>query len=297
MDFTLPTNSSDTTPTVTSVPVMTFDATARERFHAAYFRHKYPVVVKGAIDAWPARQWDLDYLTRQTGERVVRVRHSASERFVSPAEAATTKLMPFAEAAALIDSPAGAGHYVLQQSLRRTFPGLLGDIGELSLLNSLQFVLQSNFWLGATGCKTHLHYDLSDNFLIQIRGVKKLFLYPDFLGYGLYPDRHGPMPFCSRLDVFGGVDTAQFPLYPEVNGARHEVTLHPGDLLYIPRRWWHAVETVETAVSLNFWWNSVDSLSETRELASAIGTQGWWGLRYQATELAKRARLGKTPGQ
>jgi oxalate decarboxylase/phosphoglucose isomerase-like protein (cupin superfamily) len=31
------------------------------------------------------------------------------------------------------------------------------------------------------------------------------------------------------------------------------VTLKPGDVLFVPRHWWHYVENVGTAVSINSW--------------------------------------------
>ena len=31
------------------------------------------------------------------------------------------------------------------------------------------------------------------------------------------------------------------------------VTLNPGDVLFVPHRWWHYVENIEPAISLNTW--------------------------------------------
>ncbi len=42
--------------------------------------------------------------------------------------------------------------------------------------------------------------------------------------------------------------------HPHLGAARRwEVVLEPGDVLFVPRHWWHDVECLETAVTLNLW--------------------------------------------
>ena len=31
-------------------------------------------------------------------------------------------------------------------------------------------------------------------------------------------------------------------------------TLHAGDMLYIPRKWWHHVASVAASLSISYWW-------------------------------------------
>ncbi len=41
------------------------------------------------------------------------------------------------------------------------------------------------------------------------------------------------------------------------NARAHVVTLEPGDVLYVPRHWWHYVVSIETSISVNTWFEMV----------------------------------------
>ena len=56
----------------------------------------------------------------------------------------------------------------------------------------------------------------------------------------------------SPIDIY----EPDLNLYPNFGNAPEplECVLHPGDILYIPKRWWHHVTSLDTAVSVNVWW-------------------------------------------
>ena len=45
-----------------------------------------------------------------------------------------------------------------------------------------------------------------------------------------------------------------YPYFWENAPTRYACVLEPGDLLYIPKHWWHHVRSLETAASVNVWW-------------------------------------------
>ena len=48
------------------------DDLSPEEFHARYFRAAKPVVITGATDDWPARDWTIDRLVDRVGSNKVR---------------------------------------------------------------------------------------------------------------------------------------------------------------------------------------------------------------------------------
>lgn len=41
---------------------------------------------------------------------------------------------------------------------------------------------------------------------------------------------------------------------PDINGSHpHVVLLHPGDVLFVPRHWWHYVYNLQLSISINTW--------------------------------------------
>lgn len=88
------------------------------------------------------------------------------------------------------------------------------------------------------------------NILIQVRGSKKVQLYPpsDVL----------------HLQFLPGSSSSKIPnIFAEnpenlKNTHSHQVTLFPGDILYIPAFWLHAVQSLEPSISVNVFWRHLD---------------------------------------
>ena len=40
-----------------------------------------------------------------------------------------------------------------------------------------------------------------------------------------------------------------------------ECTLGPGEMLYIPRKWWHFVASSSASLSISYWWTAASSSS------------------------------------
>jgi hypothetical protein len=106
------------------------------------------------------------------------------------------------------------------------------------------------FWLGPAGTVTPLHADYDDNLFVQIWGSKRIFLAPPHHDAFLYPAEANALLFGSPFDP-EAPDFARFPLARQA--ALLEITVEPGDLLYVPAGWFHQVRSLSFSLSSNRW--------------------------------------------
>ncbi|XP_015724165.1 HSPB1-associated protein 1 isoform X2 [Coturnix japonica] len=113
---------------------------------------------------------------------------------------------------------------------------------------------ESTLWIGSEGANTPCHLDsYGCNLVLQIQGRKRWHLFPPGDTSFLYPTR---IPY-EESSVFSKVNIANPDLkrFPEFrNTTAHVVTLSPGQVLLVPRHWWHYVESIDPiTVSINSW--------------------------------------------
>jgi hypothetical protein len=102
-----------------------------------------------------------------------------------------------------------------------------------------------DLYIGAKDTSIGIHYDTLDApaWVSLINGRKKIVLFtPDFT-----PDPKDIVSY-GKDETFNG-DVEKFPLYAQANPV--EVTLEPGEIIYIPPKWWHLVKNLENSISLN----------------------------------------------
>eukprot|EP00164_Ancoracysta_twista_P007385 GFYU01010473.1.p1 GENE.GFYU01010473.1~~GFYU01010473.1.p1 ORF type:complete len:446 (-),score=56.51 GFYU01010473.1:159-1496(-) len=107
-----------------------------------------------------------------------------------------------------------------------------------------------NFWMGPAGATTGLHNDDENNVVVQIMGEKQLVLIPPSQGHLLYPnDKYDSGTICCDADP-SNPDLKRHPLYSMATP--FVVVLQPGDMLFLPKNWYHHVTSLSESISINY---------------------------------------------
>ena len=248
----------------------------RREFEERFLFPQRPVIISGAMEGWPAReQWTNDYLKEKVGAHTVHpYKHKAHNPFLD-AKKGTSDTLPM-KLAEYIDLLAGDaisdGDLYLGLLSMTTLPELCPDVRFPRFVDEDKYG-QINFWLGPGNNLTPLHYDIANNFLAQIRGRKQVILSPAREIARLYPY---PFGYPSGLNRFSQVnvlspDLSRFPAWADAD--RAVVELGPGEMLFMPVYWWHAVWGIDQTLSLNYWWGArrANLLQHPRQTARWVG--------------------------
>lgn len=111
------------------------------------------------------------------------------------------------------------------------------------------------YWIGSGNQFVGLHNDPQRNIMAMFTGKKNIILIPPTELHNIYPapfDKRvgGVMP--SLVDVFNP-NLEKFPLYEKAMEKSLVFDLNPGEILYMPPLWWHAVQSVDLNMSVNSW--------------------------------------------
>jgi cupin-like protein len=114
-------------------------------------------------------------------------------------------------------------------------------------------------WLG-TAAHIASHYDTSDNLACVIAGRRRFTLYsPELIGrlyVGPLDNTMAGAPVSLAASAPVRSDQ-QFPLFEEIRDQALSVELETGDALYLPKLWWHQVESTDPFNGLvNYWWDA-----------------------------------------
>ncbi|XP_033731822.1 HSPB1-associated protein 1-like isoform X2 [Pecten maximus] len=227
-----------------------------------------PVVLNNAMRTWPSSSWTPEFLSQQLPQPLsCKVTPLTAERALMETEC-------IQESVCLPDFVQWLrgntkGDNPLQKYDRNTFscyldykymqeiftakPELLKAVCWESVGLEGRDGTASTLWLGSEGAYTNCHYDTYGyNLVAQIYGRKRWVLFDPSDTQHLYPTR---IPF-EESSIFSQVDVKNPDLkhHPKVKLTNvYEVILEPGQILYVPRHWWHYVECLEPAISINTW--------------------------------------------
>ncbi|CAH0546362.1 unnamed protein product [Brassicogethes aeneus] len=227
-----------------------------ELFDKIYFKAKIPVKLKSCMKHWPAStKWlDVNYILKIAGDRTVPIEigsHYVDENW-------SQKLMTlkdFIHKHYLSDDDGDIG-YLAQHNLFEQISELKNDICipeycALSLDYDNCIEPDINAWFGPKGTVSPLHFDPKDNILAQVYGTKQIILFSSEDTKYLYPHESNLLFNTSQVDPIN----PNLLLHEEFTKATmYKCLLEPGDMLYIPLKWWHHVTALDKSFSVSFWW-------------------------------------------
>lgn len=118
------------------------------------------------------------------------------------------------------------------------------------------------FWVGPAGTLSPFHTDALDNIFFQICGTKKIVLVPPEASQVLKPKKgvsYSLRAYFNFSQVLTNTTDLKFDDLEdqkclERNGFKPlEFVLNAGDILFIPRNWWHMVESLSPSISMSNW--------------------------------------------
>jgi hypothetical protein len=239
------------------------------------YRMKMPVIMKNMAGQWPAllRWGEPDVLTDSMVSLEGTTLVSKDNLNFLLHELCDQKSIPVKDAVLeiLSDSSLDTGDTKMYCRLYGdAHPELLLDIDSTSLCalashgeeiiegieNVFSFIPKNvGVWVSSRGCITPLHYDLCHGFLCQVVGRKQFLLAPPTDTQYLYRNTSiaTKNQTSSRVNLHKWLehDADERGKYPNVDEAQlFCANLSPGDVLYTPPGWWHAVTSVDTSISI-----------------------------------------------
>ncbi len=257
----------------------------------ANFLRRSPVVLEGALAQWPAGAcWTPGYLREHYGDAEIypeRYDAGAGRSFLGQMLAFEHRESTLGEY--LADLERESVHYAVREEreIFSDYPRMLEELDYCRPFWGRESPVERQYiglWVGPRGYRTGLHADNGHLMLCQFHGRKRFVLFAPDHTAKLYPEIPDQQ-YLAAHEI--GVEAQELrfmrqsvrwaqcdPLSPDYarfpalrDAIPYECVVGPGDMLYIPMFWWHAVEALDAAISVSI---GID-VAAYRRTVKAIG--------------------------
>ncbi|MDM9379450.1 cupin-like domain-containing protein [Chlorogloeopsis sp. ULAP01] len=254
----------------TSESILKLKNPSKQEFSNKWKNYK-PFVIEGVAKHWDAcHKWSNDYLVQQCGNNIVNIQFYAEDFFDNYRKFSyedgydyINKDIPYKEYINNYVNKVNQNNnsdircYLPSAVFEKTFPELVADVTYPKYLNRKPLI---SFWHGlsskAFSSTTVLHFDGFHNLFVQIRGKKRILLFPPSNYLSFYPPLEDSLGLADYSKVDPNYPNLElFPRFPWQD--KIEVILQPGEILYIPPYWWHHVTALEENISLSFFYDVI----------------------------------------
>lgn len=269
--------------------VAEFHCVDREQFNAKIEARHQPAILRGVAANWPAVEASrqsadalVDYLIARDNQARVRAfvgePSMAGRYFYAPdvdgfnfatGETSLTSLLK-----TLLDPREKHRSIYMGSTATSHMLPRFGSENVMPLLEPAK--AEPRIWIG-NDSRVAPHYDESDNIACVVGGRRRFILFPTEQVENLYVgplDRTIAGQPISMVDL-EAPDYERFPKFHEAERHALIADLEPGDAIYIPALWWHAVQaTGEINVLVNYWWtdHALDAGSPMHALGHGLLT-------------------------
>ena len=217
-------------------------------FCDSYVRSNRPLLMKRMMDKWPAKdKWTFDFFRGLGSESAVHIEEG--NVFQGETDFRKQRFCDYLEQIMAEDQDdSGKAAYLSVFKVFDAFPELQRDV-DFSLIDQYKMKSSTVAWIGPAGTVTGYHIDWGDNILAQLDGRKLIHLAPPSATKDMYvSSKFEQGSTLSQVD-FEDVDHQRFPRFANVQ--HRELVLHPGEMLFIPRGWWHHVRSLDRSISVS----------------------------------------------
>lgn len=258
-----------------------------EQFRSTIIARARPAVLRGLAANWP-----LVMVAKRDPLRLSAVlAKSASAKAVDilradPAEEGRFHYRPDGQSLNFIRGRAGLPAFLAalreQSAADRPYAmvvqGLLADVHVpgFSKHHPMPLVpagVQPRLWIG-NAAKVATHHDPVDNVAVVMAGRRRFTLFPPEAASDLYMGPAHPTPAGTRVSMVhvSAPDLNRYPRFASALEVGEEAELNPGDAIFIPKDWFHHVESLERFnVLVNYWWDASEeaSMPSSRQAGTA----------------------------
>lgn len=227
-----------------------------KEFKEHYVRKGIPVVLEGVAKDWECvKKWSHDYFKELHGDDEIVLVDQNLPGF--PHEVTTL-------ADVLDNIRAGGKKYYRFYPLLERHPEHLKDFDYKWLLerrSKLKWFEAFQAFVGGKDTVTPFHNASASNLFVQVYGEKRWILYSHYYTPIFDPDparnvyRHAPSKGpVGPFDPFNPDYETPYTLFKYIDG--YEVNLKPGDILWNPPYYWHAVYNTSDSIGVGYRWLS-----------------------------------------
>jgi len=216
-------------------------------FIANYLKPGKPVILTDFIhkDSPALSKWSYEYFKEIAGDQIISLYGKEEDSQDRVASAPVTQ-MKFSEYLDLIErGPTDLRIFLF--NLLKLKPELNKDIIYNDVTGGKVIKWLPYLFFGGEGSSTRNHYDIdmSNVFISQYKGIKKIWLFPLDQSTYLYKI---PFNFHSLANL-KDPDYKKFPALKYLKGLEAEI--HPGETLFMPSGYWHYIQYATEGFSIS----------------------------------------------